>query len=103
ADLLLAEAVGGDVAGGTLGEHDLAGIGHGSGLSTKSLRWKPCRKSRAVRSPWSMRAGTAAATTGLAWKATPRPAAFSIGRSLAPSPTVNASPSSRPRSWHWRS
>src|SRR4051812_49380648 len=45
-----------------------------------------------------MRALTSAATTGLAWKATPRPAAFSIGRSLAPSPTASASPTCRPRS-----
>jgi hypothetical protein len=36
--LLLAEAVGCDVAGGAFGEDDLDGFGHGSGLSTNSLR-----------------------------------------------------------------
>ena len=38
ARLLLAEAVGGHVARRALGEHDLDGVGHGSVLSTKSLR-----------------------------------------------------------------
>ncbi len=48
----------------------------------------PAGRAARVRSPWSMRAATCAATAGLARKATPRPAACSIGRSLAPSPTV---------------
>src|SRR4029078_8564889 len=97
-DLFLAEAVGGDVAGGAPGKHDLKGVGHGSGLSMQSYCREPCRESRAVRSPWAMRAGTSAATTGLAWKATPRPAAFSIGRSLAASATAVASPACQARS-----
>ena len=38
----------------------------------------------------------AAATIGLAWNATPRPAASSMSRSLAPSPTASAPPIGRP-------
>ena len=45
-----------------------------------------------------MRAWAAAATAGLAWKATPSPASPSMARSLAPSPTAIVSSGDRP----WR-
>ena len=45
-----------------------------------------------------MRQRAAAATTGLAWNAIPSPAAASIGRSLAPSPTASVASDGMPHS-----
>ena len=50
------------------------------------IEGSPARTRRASRSLWSMRACAAAATAGLALKATPSPASPSMSRSLAPSP-----------------